>query len=235
MADPLTCKDRRGFTLVELLVALGIISVLIALLLPTLSAGRLGARITRAHSDLRQIMIAIDGYTMNNGDRVPPSRSACGTTIYDQLPVELAVENYLPASPTFIPQAHMIDVFSAAGETYKYRAPGGIWFNGAFFDKPDQPWHPRSLLWVPKDFPANQSGDGAYYGNLTNDPPSPVRAVAWSAGPNPLSSKFPRHAILGTVQTSKYPLPASFWLKRPGDDGLITHFQDRLGVTHMSP
>ena len=224
-----------GFTLIELLIAIAIIGFLISILLPAMSAARQSARITRAHSDLRQVMIGLDGYLMNNADHVPPSRSACGTTIYDQLPVELSNQYFLPPSPNRIPQAHMIDVFSPTGETYKYRAPGGIWFNGTFFDTPDQPAHPRSLIWVPDDFPANQSAGGKYYGNLTGEPPCPAKFVLWSIGPDPKSAKFPRNPILGTVVNSQFPLPAGFWLMRSTDTGLITHFQGRTGFEYVSP
>jgi prepilin-type N-terminal cleavage/methylation domain-containing protein len=61
-------KDRRGFTLMELLVVAAIIAVLIALLLPSLSKARSTARRTVCAANLRQLGTAAAAYLdMNDG------------------------------------------------------------------------------------------------------------------------------------------------------------------------
>ncbi|MEM1011091.1 MAG: prepilin-type N-terminal cleavage/methylation domain-containing protein [Planctomycetota bacterium] len=66
-------KTRKGFTLVELLVVIGIIALLVSILLPTLGKARESARTTKCLSNLRQVGMAFIAYTMDNDSRLPPS------------------------------------------------------------------------------------------------------------------------------------------------------------------
>lgn len=74
-------RERRtagssAFTLVEMLVALGIITVLAAILLPTVTAARRAAANTKCLSNLRQIGMAVAQYMSDNDQTIPPGVSS---------------------------------------------------------------------------------------------------------------------------------------------------------------
>jgi prepilin-type N-terminal cleavage/methylation domain-containing protein len=64
-------RKRNAFTLVELLVVIGIIAVLIGILLPVLGRAQAQARTTACMSNLRQIGVALRAYANDNRDHYP--------------------------------------------------------------------------------------------------------------------------------------------------------------------
>src|SRR2546421_9703522 len=73
-----TPRARAAFTLVELLVVIGIIALLISILLPTLNKARESAKRTQCLSNLRQIAVFLNMYANNNKLQVPIGTSSGG-------------------------------------------------------------------------------------------------------------------------------------------------------------
>jgi prepilin-type N-terminal cleavage/methylation domain-containing protein len=70
-AAAVVTRSRRAFTLVELLVVIGIIAILVSILLPTMSRAREAALSVNCLSNLRDIGNTLQMYANENKDRVP--------------------------------------------------------------------------------------------------------------------------------------------------------------------
>ena len=202
---------RRGFSLIELLVVISIISLLMAVMMPALSRAREQAKIVAVNAELRQIGLALEMYMDDNNAKHPPTRTDCSMGWEDhQLPPELVDGRYLPAPRGGGMSAGMEDRFNH-GHTYKYWAVGELYQNNQYIkDKP-------SRLWVPYGFPNRDSDDGEWQ---TDPQESPVTWVVFSHGP-----RF----HWWTMKQDKYPVPKRVWYKPETRSGVIVRMRLKKG------
>ena len=102
----MSSRRRAAFTLVELLVVIGIIALLISILLPSLQAARRQAATVQCASNLRQISMALLMYIDANKGKFPPAtissgRPATGVPNGFWWPNELVRGNFIKAPSVY--------------------------------------------------------------------------------------------------------------------------------------
>ncbi len=118
---------RNAFTIIELLVAIGIIAMLIALLLPAVQSAREAARRAQCGSNLRQIGLAVSGYVDSHqvlpigrmplyDSRYGGTKPPCSTTLIDKGPL-VGILPFLEQRALFDAVNHDTSVFAMENTT----------------------------------------------------------------------------------------------------------------------
>ena len=106
----------RAFTLVELLVVVGIIAVLAGIILAVLAKVQKSARQAQCLQNLRQIGVAITGFTVSHGGRFPDPPG-------EGLSWEDLISQYADIHPILACPSDE-EVFRAIGSSYDWRDTG---------------------------------------------------------------------------------------------------------------
>lgn len=67
---------RAGFTLIEMMIVIVVISILIGVLLPNFRGTQDEAMTQRAHSEMRTLATAVESYYIHNSNTLPPALSS---------------------------------------------------------------------------------------------------------------------------------------------------------------
>lgn len=140
---------RKGFTLVELLVVIGIIALLIAILLPTLGKARESAKRAVCLSNLRQLYMANQMYANANKGQIPIGYSYFSALNYQLYDTGNAfygdVGNF-----RFINQGVFVGTKMIADPKFYYcPSENNPWYQ---YDTPQNPWDPTPTLKTKANF-----------------------------------------------------------------------------------
>jgi prepilin-type N-terminal cleavage/methylation domain-containing protein len=149
-------SHARAFTLTELLVVVGIISLLIGLLLPALSKARATARATACASNLRQIGQFYIMYAQANDEQVPLGTSAGGVPYWDSPDRETGPANgddgyftnrnhflWAEGRPSGAGGPFLMSGYVGSGNGKVFYCPAESHGKEFKFDTPQNPWPQR--------------------------------------------------------------------------------------------
>ena len=218
-------RSRHGFTLVEILVVVGIIGILMMLLLPALQAARESARSIQCQSNLRQVMLGATHYSDRWDGILPPFKwSEAGKPVKVSIGDDVdAVMIETPRWPTILSPfwggTFDLDEYRVLREATGRSDDSVAVINNNILVCPDAP--ERTAI--------RSAGYGYNYQFLGNtrpkhaDAPSPLPGAQYAAFPIAISSVTASHMTVAFADTmgSAGELPSAMRLPYSGTECLI--------------
>jgi prepilin-type N-terminal cleavage/methylation domain-containing protein/prepilin-type processing-associated H-X9-DG protein len=221
---PFTNGKRGAFTLVELLVVIGIIALLISVLLPALSRAREAANQTACMSNMRQIGLAYMMYANDNKSWLPASARGGGPNFeHDFIQFQnnrdldrSALGKYLGKISDAGSTNQLIGIENRTFPIKIFRCPSDDW--GSPRTREGPPWNDTNAKWFKYSYVQNHYiGAGHLYSHINDNIPSP--------GYQDVSGAYARHSIAKITQ-----------IKHPSDKLLMfEESENTIDDGHASP
>lgn len=108
-------SDKFGFTLIELLIVVAIIAILAAIALPNFLEAQVRAKISRVHSDIRSVTVAVESYRIDTNKYPPHEDKPSDLTV---ITTPVAYISQLPGDPFVKDDFHLIKL---VGRSYTWQ------------------------------------------------------------------------------------------------------------------
>lgn len=118
-------NQKRGFTLVEVMVAIAVVAIISAIALPTMSSFLVKMRVDNEISEIQRLLLTARNMAINTGKNTtvcPLSGGACTTNWHNEISVFTNSDNSLATNNTFAAPDELVKIKDAirSGDKLQY-------------------------------------------------------------------------------------------------------------------